>query len=120
MDIERVVVRLVDTTTNLRGFATVTLIDGTGDAFVVDGFKIMTKKDGSSNFVSFPSVSFKNKEGATEYKDTAFPTTAELRDKITKAILNSFEHKKNKPQKENVPSPKEDSPKYNDDDLLPF
>jgi len=36
---------------NLKGFAVVTLKDNEGDALVIDGIKIMEKRDGTALFI---------------------------------------------------------------------
>jgi stage V sporulation protein G len=95
---------------NLKGFASFTLKDSSGeDSFAVDGARIMSGTKG--DFVSFPST--KTKTG--EYKDTCFPLTAELRDKITQAVLKKYEETPNTTPKSNSSN----SSSFDRDDL-PF
>ena len=119
MEVKKVDVRTVNMNSSLKGFAIITLTDNE-DTLVVDGFKIMSKKDGSAVFVSFPSTSYTNKDGQKEYKDTVFPTNAELRDKISAAILRAYNSKAGRSTQE-VESPQAAAtkPAYADDDF-PF
>lgn len=121
MKVEKVSVRLFNAGTSLKGFASIILSDDSGDSMLLDGFKVMEKKDHSACFVSYPSTKFKNKEGNDEYKDTTFPINAELRDKINKSILQAYEYKLNKenrPQTVEVEAPVRNT--VADDELLPF
>lgn len=65
---------------NIKANASVTF----NGELVVTGFKVMNGKNGL--FVSFPSV--KTSEG--EYKDTTFPLTKELREHISREVLNQY------------------------------
>lgn len=65
----------------LKGFASITLNSG----FVVTGVRIVSGKDGL--FVAMPST--KGADG--EYYDTCFPLSAELREEISKRVLDEFE-----------------------------
>jgi DNA-binding cell septation regulator SpoVG len=64
---------------NLLAFADVTL----NDSLVVKGIKICTGEKG--DFVAMPSV-----KAGGEYRDTAFPITAEFREKIIDAVMAEY------------------------------
>jgi stage V sporulation protein G len=64
---------------NLLAFADVTL----NDSLVVKGFKVCTGEKG--DYVAMPSAKI-----GGEYKDTAFPITADFRDKIIDAVMAEY------------------------------
>ncbi len=80
MQITDVRVRKVDGTSKLKGVASVTF----DDEFVVHDIKII--EGASSLFVAMPSV--KNSVG--EFRDVAHPIKTELREKISKTVLEKY------------------------------
>ncbi|MCI9627371.1 MAG: hypothetical protein HFI90_11410 [Clostridia bacterium] len=66
----------------LKGFASISL----DDEFVVRGLSIREGKNGL--FVSFPS-----EKVGREFRDTAYPITAEARTAITQVVLGEYEQK---------------------------
>lgn len=69
---------------NTRAFVDVTV----NDAVQIHGIRIIEGSKGL--FVSLPSRSHKNEEGKTEYKDIVFPRTAEARETLHAAILDTY------------------------------
>jgi len=65
---------------NLKAIASVTL----DDSFAVHGIKILESQKGL--FVAMPSTEFNS-----EYKDVCHPTTKELRESISKTVLDAYE-----------------------------
>lgn len=62
------------------------------DSLVIGDIVIReSKKKNSDAFVSFPSRSYKDKDGETQYKNIVFPCTAEARQEIVEAILEAYE-----------------------------
>lgn len=82
MQITNVKVTKFDGSSRVKGMATITL----DNEFVIHNIKIVTKKDKDEVFVSMPSR--KNKEG--QYQDFCHPITKELRENITKSILEEY------------------------------
>lgn len=72
---------LKDTSTALKGFATIVIANN----FLVSGLKIMSGKNGL--FVSMPSK--KNEKDGT-WLDTCYPITKEFREQISKEILAKY------------------------------
>ena len=69
---------------NTRAFVDVTV----NNAVQIHGIRIIEGSKGL--FVSLPSRSHKNAEGKTEYKDIVFPRTAEARETLHAAILDTY------------------------------
>lgn len=65
---------------NVKGFATITL----DKVLVVSGLTILDGKNGL--FVSMPQ----NKSTDGKYHDSVFPLSKELRDDISKSVLDAF------------------------------
>ena len=80
MQITDVRVRRVESTSKLKGIASVTF----DDEFVVHDIKVI--QGSSSLFVVMPSV----KNSAGEFRDVAHPIKTELRDKISKTVLGKY------------------------------
>jgi len=76
-----VTVRPITPKNNLIAFASVKI----NDCFVVDGIKILTGSKGL--FVDMPSVP----DGKGSYNDVCYPTTADFRAQITKAVLDGYD-----------------------------
>lgn len=68
---------------NLLAAASITL----DDEFVVRGLSVMQGQKGV--FVSFPSQPYQ-KDGETQYQNTAFPLNKTLRDAINNAVLDAY------------------------------
>ncbi len=73
------IARPLDNAGNLKAIASVTL----EDSFVVHGVKVLESQKGL--FVAMPSTEFNS-----EYKDICHPTTKELREDISKAVLDAY------------------------------
>ena len=69
---------------NIRAFVDVTV----NDAVQIHGIRIIEGSKGL--FVSLPSRPHKNAEGKIEYKDIVFPRTAEARETLHSAILDTY------------------------------
>lgn len=50
-----------------------------------------SKKKNESAYVLFPSRSYKDADGETQYKNIVFPCTSEARKEIVEAILEAYE-----------------------------
>lgn len=83
-------VRNQEEPSNLRAFADVTL----GGCFAVKGIRVMDSAKGL--FMSMPSK--KDREG--EYRETCFPTTAQMRTDLTNAIMGEYQRVMAQPQME--------------------
>ena len=64
--------------------------------FVVRNLSVMNGSKGV--FVSMPSQRGVDKDGKTQYYDTAFPLSKELRSDISKAVLDAYTEKLNELQ----------------------
>ena len=73
----------------LKAYADITF----DESFVVHGLKIIDGQNGL--FVAMPSRRMPN----GEFKDIVHPITPELRQEITKVILDKFEEESNKTEK---------------------
>ena len=73
------IARPLDNAGNLKAIASITL----EDSFVVHGVKVLESQKGL--FVAMPSTEFNS-----EYKDICHPTTKELREDISKAVLDAY------------------------------
>jgi stage V sporulation protein G len=80
MQITDVRIRKIDTAGKLRAVASITF----DDEFVVHDIKVIEGNE--SLFVAMPSV----KNARNEFKDVAHPIKTELREKISKAVLEKF------------------------------
>ena len=80
MQITDVRIRKVESATKLKAVASVTF----EDEFVVHDIKVI--EGASSFFVAMPSV----RNSAGQYKDVAHPIKTELREKISKAVLEKY------------------------------
>lgn len=87
--------RLVDSDTNLRAFASVTV----GGAVAVHGLRVMDSKKGL--FVSMPSYSYEDSNGETKYADYAHPISKEARDAINTKVLDAYEQALEESESEN-------------------
>ena len=76
----------------LKGVASITI----DDCFVVKGIKIVNGKNGL--FISMPN----QKSANGEYKDIAFPISAETREQITNAIMEEYNREEYVPNDEQV------------------
>ncbi len=65
---------------SLKGYASISI----DDEFVVKGLTIREGENGK--FVCMPSIKIGN-----EYRDVAFPVTSKAREKITNAVLQTYE-----------------------------
>ena len=74
----------------LLAFADVTL----GGCFAVKGIRVMDGARGP--FVSMPSW----KDGAGEYREICFPTTAQMRERLNAAVMGEFQRVRDQPQRE--------------------
>ena len=72
-----------ENTKNLLAFASVKF----NDCFVVEGLKVAMGENGP--FVSMPGRKFE-KDGKEEFRDTAFPITADFRTKLNGAVLDAY------------------------------
>ncbi len=84
MNVTNVRVVKVEDMGTLKAFASIAL----DDALVIDGFKIV-ETDGNA-VVFYPEKSKKNADGTYSYRDIAFATKKELRDKISNAIMDAY------------------------------
>lgn len=50
-----------------------------------------SKKKNESAYVLFPSRSYKDKDGETQFKNIVFPCTSEARQEIVEAIFEAYE-----------------------------
>lgn len=73
------IARPLDNAGNLKAIASITL----EDSFAVHGVKVLESQKGL--FVAMPSTEFNS-----EYKDICHPTTKELREDISKAVLDAY------------------------------
>ncbi len=80
MQITDVRIRKVESASKLKAVASVTF----EDEFVVHDIKVI--EGASSLFVAMPSA----KNSAGQYKDVAHPIKTELREKISKAVLEKY------------------------------
>ncbi len=80
MQITDVRIRRVESSSKLKAVASVTF----EDEFVVHDIKVI--EGTSSLFVAMPSV----KNSAGQYKDVAHPIKTELRERISKAVLEKY------------------------------
>lgn len=80
MQITDVRIRKVENAGKLKAVASITF----DDEFVVHDIKVI--EGANSMFVAMPSV----KNTAGEFKDIAHPIKTELREKISKAVLDKF------------------------------
>lgn len=80
MKIEVRIVKRIDNDTPLKAYATVCF----NDNFLLSGVKVIDGKYGL--FVGMPSKRIKT----GEFKDTAFPVTAEFRKELEKAVLEAY------------------------------
>lgn len=80
MQITDVRIRKIETAGKLRAVASITF----DDEFVVHDIKVIEGTE--SLFVAMPSV----KNSKNEFKDVAHPIKTELREKISKAVLEKF------------------------------
>ena len=76
-----VTVRPITPKNSLIAFATVKI----NDCFVVDSVKILTGSKGL--YVDMPSIP----DGKGNYNDVCYPTTADFRAQITKAVLDGYD-----------------------------
>lgn len=72
-----------DPTSKLKAYASIKI----ADVFAVNGIKVVEGKNGL--FIGMPNDIYE-KNGKTEYKDICFPTTAEMRDTITNAVIGAY------------------------------
>ena len=73
-----------DNKSKIVGTAAITL----DDAFVVHDIKIIEGEKGL--FISMPSRKIKDKDGNEKYVDVAHPLNADVREQVTKSILNTY------------------------------
>lgn len=80
-------IRLLSGQNNRLAMASITL----DNAFVVRGLSVMNGSKGI--FVNMPSQKGVDAEGKTQYWDTAFPLSKELRDSINSAVIGAYQAK---------------------------
>lgn len=80
-------IRLTANGGNRLAVANITL----DDAFVVRGLGVMNSSKGI--FVTMPSQKGVDKNGNTQYYDSAFPLSKELRDSISNTVLGAYNGK---------------------------
>lgn len=85
-------IRLTTGAGNRLAVANITL----DNAFVVRGLNVMNSSRGI--FVSMPSQKGVDQNGNTQYYDTAFPLSKELRNNISNAVLGAYYEKVNEMQ----------------------
>lgn len=73
-----------DNKSKIVGTATITI----DDAFVVHDIKIIDGEKGL--FISMPSRKIKDKDGNEKYVDVAHPLNADVREQVTKSILDTY------------------------------
>lgn len=80
-------IRLLSGQNNRLATASITL----DNAFVVRGLSVMNGSKGV--FVNMPSQKGVDAEGKTQYWDTAFPLSKELRDSINDVVIGAYQTK---------------------------
>ena len=55
---------------------------------VINGVKVVRTQKGT--FVNMPSVAYTDKQGKTAYRDVAYAMDSQLRNAITKAVMDKF------------------------------
>lgn len=73
-----------DNKSKIVGTAAITI----DDAFVVHDIKIIDGEKGL--FISMPSRKIKDKDGNEKYVDVAHPLNADVREQVTKSILDTY------------------------------
>lgn len=68
---------------SLKAFASLTI----DDSLVITGIKLVEGKNGL--FINFPQY-----KSGDEYKDVVFPLTKELRDNVTKLVVDEYNNVK--------------------------
>lgn len=90
----------IESTGNLKAYATVTL----GNAYAVHGLKIMEGENGL--WVSMPAS--KNKKG--EFKDIFHPISKEAREVLINAVLQAYKKTEVRVEEVKEEGPKEEGP----------
>lgn len=101
--------KLKDQSSNLKAFAKIVF----EEQLVVSDLKVMNGKNGL--FVSMPS---KKNEKSGEWHDSVFPLTKDLRDYITKNVVEKYENESG--EDEPVPAHAEGVPQAIPEEDLPF
>lgn len=76
---------------NLKAFASLTI----DDKLVITGIKLVDGKNGL--FINFPQY-----KSGEEWKDVVFPLNKELRDKITKLVVDEYNKETTKSNDDNL------------------
>ena len=59
------------------------------DCLAINGIKVV--KGSKGRFISFPEISYKDKDGNTQYRDIVFPCTKEARAALDKVLMKKYE-----------------------------
>ena len=84
MKITDVRVKLINTDSKTKAFASVTI----DDAIVLHNIRVADGKNGL--FVSMPTREIKKADGSTEYLDIFHPISKEAREQLSNAILAAY------------------------------
>ena len=91
-NIEAQVYPLKEPRNNTLAMASLTI----GGCFAVRGVKVVQGRNGP--FVSMPQA----KDGKGEYQDVCFPISKEVRDQVSKLVLDKYNAQKDKAQPQNA------------------
>lgn len=69
----------------LKAYASI-VID---DALAIDGIRLLEAKN-KHLFLSFPSRKYTDRNGDGKYKDVCYPLSAEVREEMTKAVVEAY------------------------------
>ena len=102
MEVTAVKVNLLNTDNHVKAIGSFTL----DKSFVVSGIRVMEKKEGGGEFVSFPA----REKGNGEYEDVAFPVTKNMHKKITDAVIEEYNRIRNEEQNQSNEQEQEKNP----------
>ena len=102
MEVTAVKVNLLNTDNQVKAIGSFTL----DKAFVVSGIRVMERKEGGGQFVSFPAREKSN----GEYEDVAFPITKDMHKKITEAVIEEYNRVLNEEQNQSKEQAQEETP----------
>jgi len=102
MEVTSVKINLLNTDNQVKAIGSFTL----DKAFVVSGIRVMERKEGGGQFVSFPAREKSN----GEYEDVAFPITKDMHKKITDAVVEEYKRVIEEQQDQSKEQTQEETP----------
>ena len=94
MEIKAQIDRLTDGTTSVKAYASVNL----DDQFIIKDIAVMDGKNGL--FARMPYRTYQDKNGQTQFSDTAYPLTTEARTALNDAVLEAYDQALNEQETE--------------------